>query len=238
MINSVLKHYVQDDEYVVLDKLIELVLYCHSFNGKKEVNIKKEFLSYITPYSKDRIDYILNSLANRGFIFLEENQKRSCLLVKFTPKGVKTLKSCGVSFLGEDLSVFDIEQISEKQREELVLDKDRKNDRDNEFVNEMYVLYPAFCPLRQASTCKSNKAKGLIKKLIKMYTYDQIRKVFVYAASQCGVTYLKNLDTFCNNFPDPSTIEDVVVNVEQKNNQEDKATYQNKEITIGGVVYK
>jgi hypothetical protein len=74
----------------------------------------------------------------------------------------------------------------------------------NDFVDEMYDLYPAKCPKRNASTGKSHKDKDRIKRLLKIYTQDEIEKVIRDEVdNNFGVNYMKNFSTFLNNFPAP-----------------------------------
>lgn len=77
----------------------------------------------------------------------------------------------------------------------------------NEFVERMYVMYPAKCPQRNKSTGKSDKDRGRIKKLLKKYTMEQIELVFRYEIEQkYNKSYMSNFSTFLNNFPDPTQI--------------------------------
>ena len=76
----------------------------------------------------------------------------------------------------------------------------------NAFVDKMYSIYPATCPKRNASTGKSRKDKDRIKRLLKVYTKEQIEQVIrAEVDNNYGVNYMKNFSTFLNNFPEPST---------------------------------
>lgn len=76
----------------------------------------------------------------------------------------------------------------------------------DEFVDKMYALYPTKCPKRNASTGKSRKDKDRIKRLLKVYTEEQIEQVIrTEVDNNYGVNYMKNFSTFLNNFPEPST---------------------------------
>ena len=76
----------------------------------------------------------------------------------------------------------------------------------NKFVDEMYDIYPQRCPKRNASTGKSRKDKDRIKRLLKIYTQDEIEKVIRDEVdNNYGVNYMKNFSTFLNNFPEPPT---------------------------------
>lgn len=84
--------------------------------------------------------------------------------------------------------------------------KEESNSAVNDFVDRMYEIYPARCPKRNASTGKSRKDKDRIKRLLKVYTEEQIEQVIrAEVDSNFGVNYMKNFSTFLNNFPEPST---------------------------------
>ena len=76
----------------------------------------------------------------------------------------------------------------------------------NDFVDEMYDLYPSKCPKRNTSTGKSRKDKDRIKRLLKTYTREQIEQVIrAEVDNNYGVNYMKNFSTFLNNFPEPQS---------------------------------
>lgn len=75
----------------------------------------------------------------------------------------------------------------------------------NEFVDRMYDLYPARCPKRNASTGKSHKDKERIKRLLKIYTQEEIEQVIKDEVdNNYSINYMKNFSTFLNNFPTPN----------------------------------
>jgi hypothetical protein len=74
----------------------------------------------------------------------------------------------------------------------------------DEFVDKMYALYPTRCPKRNASTGKSHKDKERIKRLLKLYSEEQIEQVIrSEVENNYGINYMKNFSTFLNNFPAP-----------------------------------
>jgi hypothetical protein len=84
--------------------------------------------------------------------------------------------------------------------------KKESNNTVNDFVDRMYEIYPARCPKRNTSTGKSRKDKDRIKRLLKVYTEEQIEQVIrAEVDNNYGVNYMKNFSTFLNNFPEPST---------------------------------
>ena len=74
----------------------------------------------------------------------------------------------------------------------------------NDFVDKMYDIYPCRCPKRNASTGKSHKDKERIKRLLKLYSEEQIEQVIrSEVENNLGINYMKNFSTFLNNFPAP-----------------------------------
>lgn len=104
--------------------------------------------------------------------------------------------------------------------------KEESNNTVNDFVDRMYEIYPARCPKRNASTGKSRKDKDRIKRLLKVYTEEQIEQVIrAEVDNNYGVNYMKNFSTFLNNFPEPCPCE---TKVESKKD----------ELWINGVKYQ
>lgn len=72
----------------------------------------------------------------------------------------------------------------------------------NDFVDKMYSIYPATCPKRNASTGKSRKDKDRIKRLLKVYTKEQIEQVIrAEVEEKYGKQYMQNFSTFLNSIP-------------------------------------
>ena len=108
--------------------------------------------------------------------------------------------------------------------------KDNKNKDYNEFIEKMYKLYPTKCPCRNMQLGKSNKDKDRIKKLLKIYSMEQIEKVIKNEIeTKYGKTYMQNFSTFLNNFPDPNCLFGGVGSKEEQ--KADK-------LVIDGVVYQ
>lgn len=114
---------------------------------------------------------------------------------------------------------------------ELPLDVEEKpkDNGVNEFVDRMYSIYPTRCPKRNTSLGKSHKDKVKIKRLLKMYTMEQIEQVIRSEVdANYGVNYMKNFSTFLNNFPDPSNETEHPIT----------QTTSSEKLIIGGVEYK
>lgn len=102
-------------------------------------------------------------------------------------------------------------------------------DEVSEFVDRMYAIYPTRCPKRNTSLGKSHKDKVKIKRLLKMYTMEQIEQVIMSEVdANYGVNYMKNFSTFLNNFPEPSN----------EPGRPITQTTSSEKLIIGGVEYK
>lgn len=91
----------------------------------------------------------------------------------------------------------------------LVCNDNRKveKERDNEFVERIYQLYPSKCPKRGSSLGKCTKDKNRIRTLLKTYSMDVIERVVKHEIeTKYGIQYMQNFSTFLNRFPDPQTI--------------------------------
>lgn len=108
--------------------------------------------------------------------------------------------------------------------------EDKNKDIDN-FVNEIYDLYPKKCPVRGVSTGKCSKDKEKIKKLLKIYTQDEIYSVVKSEVNtKLGKTMIKNFGTFLNNFPDPKELNIVPTNGEYKPYSDNGDVFFNKRL--------
>ena len=112
-----------------------------------------------------------------------------------------------------------------------------KDDDISEFIDYIYNLYPSKCPMRNTSLGKSRKDKDRIKKLLKLYTKEEIERVVKEEISQkLGKQYMQNFSTFLNNFPDPNTIEssNLFGGVDVGKNESKSST----SVVIGGQIYR
>lgn len=119
--------------------------------------------------------------------------------------------------------------LDEPKKEKKSKEKDESFEDNDDFVEMIYSLYPTKCPKRGASLGKSTKDKDRIRKLLKTYTKEQIEMVVRKEIDdKYGISYMQNLSTFLNNFPDPSIMEG--------NSKEHSKKEQ--DFVINGVIYK
>lgn len=96
------------------------------------------------------------------------------------------------------------DSIIEKEEKE----KKKDTDNDEEFVEQMYQLYPSKCPIQNRSLGKSSKDKERIRQLLKKYSKDAIEFVIRNEVNQkYNKSWMSNFSTFLNNFPDPTQID-------------------------------
>ena len=82
-----------------------------------------------------------------------------------------------------------------------------KKSNDDEFVDRIYAMYPSKCPVRNTHLGKCSKDKDRIRKLLKMYSKEDIENVVVHEVEgKFGKSMMQNFSTFLNNFPDPSSL--------------------------------
>lgn len=78
---------------------------------------------------------------------------------------------------------------------------------DDVFVDNIYAMYPAKCPVRNTSLGKCSKDKDRIRKLLKTYSKEDIEKVVAHEVDEkYGKSMMQNFSTFLNNFPDPKSL--------------------------------
>lgn len=109
-----------------------------------------------------------------------------------------------------------------------------ESSQEEEFIERMYAMYPTKCPKRGTSLGKSHKDKQRIKKLLKMYSMEQIEAVFKREIDEkFGSQYMQNFSTFLNNFPDPNEQSLFAEEVETLTNTQPSTT-----VVIGGQIYR
>lgn len=110
-----------------------------------------------------------------------------------------------------------------------------KKEKIDAFVEKIYKMYPAKCPMRKTSLGKTKKDKERIEKLLKFYSMEDIEKVVKHEIDEkYGKAYMSNFSTFLNNFPDPQSLfGDNSTNVESTNTNNN-----GKEVVINGQLYR
>lgn len=101
----------------------------------------------------------------------------------------------------------------------------KEKSEDEVFVDEIYEEYPKKCPLNNRSTNKSYKDKERIRRLMKIYSKEDIRKVVIAEKEKVGKSYLRNFSTFLNNFPDPNSISDNNTSLQTKENKDNNVLF-------------
>ena len=70
-------------------------------------------------------------------------------------------------------------------------------------VEELYDMYPSRCPLRNTETGKRTKCKNSLVKLLKERSFEDLkRNMQKYLDDTFNKHYLKDFQTFLNNYPD------------------------------------
>jgi len=96
---------------------------------------------------------------------------------------------------------------NDKHYNEFNKENSKKEKSNQDFIDEIYYLYPSKCPVRNISTGKCKKDKDRIEKLLGTYSQEEIKFVVKKEIEdKLGKFPLKNFSTFLNNFPDPNEI--------------------------------
>ena len=121
----------------------------------------------------------------------------------------------------EKRDIIEKENIIKKEKSKKESSKEKSE--DEVFVDKIYKEYPTKCPLNNRSTNKSYKDKERIRRLMKIYSKEDIRKVVNAEKEKVGKFYLRNFSTFLNNFPDPNSISDDNTSLQTKENKEESS---------------
>lgn len=107
---------------------------------------------------------------------------------------------------------------------------------EDSFIERMYQLYPSKCPKRNASLGKTRKDKERIRKLLKIYSMDEIERVFKHEISEkYEKSYMQNFSTFLNNFPDPYSLDQPSLFANENILERNKAS---EGLVLNGVTYR
>lgn len=171
------------------------------------------------PYlSPDKVRYAIERLIESGFLFKANYSDDKLKKTSWYSLSDRTLSLFGENNIpfGKTLNDLGISQINysiediDKNGKEKEIDKSisSKKSDDDAFVDHIYDMYPTKCPCREKSLGKSIKDKKLIKRLLSVYSKEEIEAVVKKEIEEkYGKSYMRNFSTFLNNFPDPSCVE-------------------------------
>lgn len=192
-------------------------------SADKDCYISNEYIAQLLGVSETRANKILSSLISKGYVIKTSFDGRK----RYVKSALSLTTSQGCPFGQGRVEQNDniLNTITN------TIDNNKKTNKKNvdEFVNRMYALYPAKCPMRNHSLGKSSKDKNRIAKLLKTYTESQIEMVIQHEIDEkYGKSYMQNFSTFLNNFPDPSCID----------NATDETTIESTQFIINGQIYR
>jgi biotin operon repressor len=195
-------------------------------SADKDCYISNEYIAQLLGVSETRANKILSSLISKGYVIKTSFDGRK----RYVKSALSLTTSQGCPFGQGRVEQNDniLNTITN------TIDNNKKTNKKDvdEFVNRMYALYPAKCPMRNHSLGKSSKDKNRIAKLLKTYTESQIEMVIQHEIDEkYGKSYMQNFSTFLNNFPDPSCI----VEYNDDTNESNKDTNR---VIINGQIYK
>lgn len=177
-----------DDLYLIIDKTSMLLKIGRSKDVKKRLHQLQT--------ANGNILELLFVLKNRGNIEDEVQEKFASLHAngewyKYSEEIINEFISLGGKLL------------TNKTNKE----KELKEKANDEFVDKVYAMYPSKCPVRNTYLGKCAKDKERIKKLLKIYSKEDIEKVVKKEIEEkYGKCYMSNFSTFLNNFPDPQSL--------------------------------
>lgn len=133
---------------------------------------------------------------------------------------------------------LNIEEIKEIFNIKEIEDKSSTKKEEDEFIERMYSSYPTRCPKRNTSLGKTRKDKERIRKLLKVYSMDEIERVFKHEIDEkYEKSYMQNFSTFLNNFPDPNALVDSLFNNVSELSKVEQPNHVTQ-LNIGGVIYR
>lgn len=191
------------------------------------------------PYlSPDKVRYAIERLIHSGFLFkgnYSEDKLKKASWYSLSDKTLSLFGENNIPFgkrqndLGFPKLNYSIEDIDNNKKEKEIDKSISKKKDEDAFVDHIYDMYPTKCPCREKSLGKSIKDKKLIKRLLSVYSKEEIEAVVKKEIEEkYGKSYMRNFSTFLNNFPDPSCVE-----VPVSTPKESKDT-----ICINGQVYR
>lgn len=210
----------------------DLICYALIYGFTQNGDYWEKSRTYISEWlgvSKRSVSDILKRLVENRHIDKKEYEVNGVKFCKYKAN-VGNFMGSEESSLGgsEESSPHRYNNIDIKEKE---IDKSisSKKSDDDAFVDHIYDMYPTKCPCRDKSLGKSIKDKKLIKRLLSVYSKEEIEAVVKKEIEEkYGKSYMRNFSTFLNNFPDPSYVE-----MPTSTPKESKDS-----VIIGGVVYR
>ena len=181
-------------------------LYCYMAAKPDEWEFFLEPMAKDIGYSVDTLRKYINELVASGWILKGDQQsgeKGQFGAVEYTLKATKNTDTENFRY-GKNPTQYNIDNKDNKDNKEKEI---KKKTEIEEFVNRIYSMYPTKCPIRNMSLGKGGKDKERIRKLLKIYTEEEIEKVVRHEVDEkYGKHMMQNLSTFLNNFPDPKSL--------------------------------
>lgn len=181
-------------------------------------NTTKAFQELFPYMNETKIHRVLKRLVEANIIIKGQHNAdrfdRTCWYA-FTDEAYDVLDAGGYDgldfvkmkngFCQNEMTIPDNNTITYKKRK--IEDKSSKKKKEDEFVERMYKLYPSKCPKRNAGLGKSHKDKDRLRKLLSLYSMEDIERVIRHEIDEkYGKAYMSNMSTFLNNFPDPALV--------------------------------
>src|SRR5574344_751308 len=151
-------------------------------SNKKDCFISNEYISKLLGVSETSANKILSSLIKKGYVIKTafDGRRRfvkSALTININQPCEKVQGS--IEF---NDNILNIDTNIDNNKEDI--DKSISKKVEEEFIERMYLLYPSKCPKRNTSLNKSYKDKERIRKLLKIYSMDDIEKVITYEVNE------------------------------------------------------
>lgn len=186
----------------------------------------KAISAYFPYMSEAKVTRTLKSLIMQGMLlkdcFNGDGMDRKCWYA-FSDEGVSIMENYGYRFFTYNTQEAKCVSTTEEMKgnvneehteetEQLVLENQKEDDTkpmtgDMLIVEgqaeSLYLTYPSKCPVRGMSLDKRPKDKRKIESFIRKMGYDAVKFAFDKEVSdKYGKSYMRNLSTFLNNFPE------------------------------------
>ena len=184
-----------------------LFLEIDSYTSKeKDCYFSNEYISELLGISVTNASKTISSLIEKGYIVKTKFDGRK--------RYVKSALSYSTSLHCQEqqgfracANIIDSNNIDNTNKTTTKEEKELKEKANDEFVDKVYAMYPSKCPVRNTYLGKCAKDKDRIRKLLKIYSKEDIEKVVKKEIEEkYGKCYMQNFSTFLNNFPDPNSL--------------------------------